>query len=212
MEQIYSSLLTELLKEIDQCWQSDLSEIKRFENCFWIAERYCKELEKRVLKKGFANEAEEIKFFKEVKPRLTSMVEFFVIATEALWFAGSEVVCSSQFWKEETQKYNRFRERQHRFVDYYEAGETHLDADYFLQANDESIGDVQSIMFDENHRMQFRKDWLVRSYLAHKMYHGFAQEKLRAIEMARQQKSGMPVVPSQKEKGSFSALLLTYLE
>ena len=212
MEQIYSNLLKELSKELDDCWRNDLPEVKRFENCFWIADKFCKNIERQVLQKGFANEDEEIRFFKEIKPQFAALVEFFVIATEALWFVGSEVVCSKAFWKEETDKYKRFRERQHPFVSYYEAGETHLDAEFFLKASEDSISEVQSILFDESHHMHSRKDWLVRSYLANKMYHGFAQEKLKTIESAKQQGNDLEAAQTGGKGDSFSASLLNYLK
>ena len=105
IEPPYLDLFQNLLKSIDQCMQEDLTETERFQNCFWISSKSYQELEHLVLQNGFANAEEEIKFFRNVKPKFTCFMEFFVTASEALWFVEDKAACAPIFWKEEMGKY-----------------------------------------------------------------------------------------------------------
>ena len=103
----YSELYRKLLKEIDQCVEVDLPETDRFQNCFWICVKWNKNLKELALMNGFKSESDEIEFFRDIKPRFTCFTEFFVIASEALWFVNNKAECPSIFWKEEIEKYSR---------------------------------------------------------------------------------------------------------
>src|SRR4029079_2679872 len=85
----YSELFHKLLKEMDECMEVDLPETDRFQNCFWICVKWNKNLKELALMNGFKSEAEEIEFFRYIKPRFTCFTEFFVIASEALWFVNN---------------------------------------------------------------------------------------------------------------------------
>jgi hypothetical protein len=188
-------------------------EAKQLESCFWAAIKSYGKLKRQVLKTCFANKEEEIEFFKEIKPKFTAFIEFFVIATESLWFVKNESVNPILFWKDEMEKYARFCERHHAFVHYYEKGARELDDDYFLQTTEDSAGDFQSMMFEDSTELHSSKDWLVRSYLAHRMYFGFAKEKLKTLTFAGDQNQDDSLKFKIPEiSGSFSDSLLQYLD
>jgi hypothetical protein len=209
----YSQLLQELLNEIDLCVQNNLSDAKKFEGCFWTAVKCYGKLARGIVNAGFANTAEEIEFFKKTKPKFTAFIEFFVISTEALWFINSESICLAGFWKEEMNKYTRFRERHHSFIEYLEKGESGMDHHYFLQRKTDADSSFQSVMFEESLEMHSPKDWLVRSYLAHKMYFRFAQQKLATVIKAEKQAANEGQgTESPRMTASFSHTLLQYLE
>jgi hypothetical protein len=212
----YSELFHKLLKEMDECMEVDLPETDRFQNCFWICVKWNKNLKELALMNGFKSESEEIEFFRYIKPRFTCFTEFFVIASEALWFVNNKAECPSIFWKEEIEKYSRFCNRYSFFLDYYQSGKHNYDREYFLRATAEKFGDIHSKMLEDTPALRSSKDWLVRSCLAHKMYFRFAQDKLATIvnslnakfdnvlgNKAAKQKSDRPK--------SFSQLLISYL-
>ena len=217
----YLELYQELLNEIDKCAQENAAKTeKQFEASFAVSVRYYEKLKRLALQNGFANTQEEIEFFRNIKPRFTAFIEFSVIATEALWFIENSLSCPRQFWKEEMDKYGRFCERHHSFIEYYTTGQTHLDETYFLRATAEATSDFQSQVFDDSCLLDSSKDWILRSYFAHKMYHGFAQEKAAAMDHSnagRLSPSGLKADgssaddPSREIQPSFSSRLLRYL-
>jgi hypothetical protein len=178
LEPSYLELFDKLLIGIEQRMKMHLPDADRFQNCFWTAIQHYKELKQQVLEKGFANDLEEIEFFKEIKPKFTSYIEFFVICTESLWYTNNYGDCSSMFWKAEAERYTRFCKRYYSFILYHESGNRDMDKNYFLQATRDPIGGIYSKMFDEKPFLHSSKDWLVRSYLAHKMYDRFVKEQL----------------------------------
>ena len=175
----YSKRFNWLVEEMQSCIQDCEQETDQYENCFWIAIRHYRDLKQFVLRKGFADKLEEIDFFRNINPKFSCFVEFFVIVNEALWFTGNSKGSSYFFWKEEAEKYTRFCKRHSSFIDYYKSGKRYLDEEYFLRATADSLSDIYSRMFDGEPFLHSSKGWLVRSYLAHKMYFRFVQEKLK---------------------------------
>jgi hypothetical protein len=208
----YSELFHKLLNEIDQCMEMDLPETDRFQNCFWICVKWNKNLKELALMNSFKSESEEIEFFRVIKPRFTCFIEFFVIASEALWFVNNKAECPSIFWKEEIEKYSRFRNRYSFFVDYYDTGKHNYDKEYFLRATADTFSDIHSKMLDETPALRSSKDWLVRSYFAHKMYFRFVQDKQAEIDNSAKHNFNKTINNrSQLMPGYFSELLVNYL-
>jgi len=208
----YSQLLRNFLNEIDECMISDLSETDRFQNCFWLCVKWNKNLRELALMNGFKNSLEEIQFFRDIKPRFSCFTEFFVIVSEAVWFVNNKAECPSIFWKEEVEKYLRFCHRYAFFINYYESGNQIYDQEYFLRATAEAFSDIHSKMLDENPALRSSKDWLVRSYFAHKMYFGFVQDKLAEIKNSSKDQINNTIhYKSQQMRGRFSELLVSYL-
>src|SRR5436309_2700761 len=108
LEEPYEALFQAFLRQIDRCMKTNLPEAEQLQNCFWIAVKCNKKLKKLVLVKGFVNEAEEIRFFREVKPKFACFTEFFVIACEALWYISTAPDDPVILWKEEMKRYSRF--------------------------------------------------------------------------------------------------------
>jgi hypothetical protein len=177
----YHEMFRDLLAEIDKCMLEDLPEAEQFQKCFWIAAKHYKLLKNYVLLNGFLNEVEEIEYFREVKPKFACLIEFFVIGSEALWFASNRARCTVGFWNEEAEKYSRFSNKHHDFIEYYTKGRHNLDAEYFMQATADPISAIYSKMFDEPPFLYSSKDWLVRSFLAHRMYSDFVKDQIKKI-------------------------------
>ena len=181
MEPPYQELFNDLLKRICQYLQAELPEAERFQNCFWASLNCYQKLKTLVLQSGFANENDEINFFRNVKPTFTCFIEFFVTASEALWFVENKAGCAAIFWKEEIEKYSRFCKKYYSFIEYFDSGDQEYDHEYFRMEAPDAIGDIHSKVFDEDPALKSAKDWMVRSYFAHAMYYRFAREKLASL-------------------------------
>src|SRR5690349_11794615 len=89
-ETVYLELFHSLLNEIEQNWQMDIPEAEQLQLSFWTSLKHYKQLKEHALTYGFANDAAEIEYFREVKPKFTCFIEFFVISSEATWFENNK--------------------------------------------------------------------------------------------------------------------------
>ena len=213
----YCRLFLDLLKRIDQCMMAELPETERLQNCFWTSVQCYRKLKELVLDNGLKNESDEIYFFRNVKPKFASFIEFFVLCTEAMWFVENKVQCAASFWREELEKYSRFCNRYNVFIRYYQSGDNRHDSAYFLRTTADALSDIHSKMFDEHPILHSSKDWILRSYLANKMYFRFAQEKLDSVLLVQNEKNvvqnryGSGLKNAHHAQDSFSALLVDYM-
>lgn len=166
-----------------------MTERESVEESYWKAKKQweqCKTLLKKVV---FENDAEEIEFFKNVKPYITCQIEYYVLLSEALLFVPgnrptdtTELVIS--FWKDQEKRCQRFFDKHRLIIEYYEGGNTALDDEYFLRRNN-SI-DVSTLspapVHEEDNEFCTYADPLVRGYLAYKKYNAYVKNQLKLLQ------------------------------
>jgi hypothetical protein len=167
-----------MLNEIQKCKNLDVSEFQIAEQCYWIAWEYYFMLKELVRQAPFKNESEEIEFFREVKPRFTAHMEYFINLVEILLLAENDKCRSGKLWEEEMLRYSRFYRKNQEFIEYYVSGSTSMDRTYFLRSEKKLCNDSKAIVFDADTKFSTSHDGLVRSLLAYKMYMEYIQKKL----------------------------------
>ena len=165
----YQEIYLNMLTEIDKCWQTCKADKEKAENCFWMAHHYCNRIKELASTNGFSSDQEEIDFFRDVKPRFTCFLDFYVILSESLMFVPKEPQPALDFWNEESKRFERFCHKNHLFISYFESGCTHLDDEYFLRRNirPELLSVSQS---DGNKDYCTNYDMILGNYLAQKKY------------------------------------------
>jgi len=171
-EKSYDILLKEMLEEIGKNPVA--------EECFWIANKYWEEIKKIVRDKGFCSEAEEIEFFKVIKPSFTSYLEYFVLLSEALIAAPKAGQVAISFWEAESKRFQRFIDRNEIFIQYYTSGQTDHDKEYFTRIVSVN-NNIQRMLYDLDPEFWSSHDYLVRGYLAYKRYYDYVMKRLMAI-------------------------------
>ena len=112
------------------------AEMEVIEACFKSSLDYWGRVCKLVKTKGFNEEKEEIRFFKEVKPVFAAFIEYYTYRYHALLFAPVNSVTElERFWRWEERKMQRFYEVNQEFCRYIREGATCRDAEYFLRAS-----------------------------------------------------------------------------
>ena len=178
----YQPLYQDMLADIARCWGLDLPEKERAENCFWIARRYGEKLEEGAKRKGFADEKEEIDFFKNTKPLFGCYTEYFIILAEALQFEpqGDTI----HYWEHEGKRFARFCQKNQLFVDYYLRQEVRSDALYFLRENDLAVSARPGArQFNHDPAFSTFHEQVLRSYLAHQKFDDFCKSKMQTREV-----------------------------
>jgi hypothetical protein len=188
MKQEYQLLHLEMLADINRCMQLDLPEEERFEACFWLSVEYWDKLKKTIKEREFRNEDEEIDFFKNVKPRFTCYIEYFILLNGSLLFIPETKEKILTYWEGEVHRYKRFCDRHEEFLNYYRKGSHFEDKTYFLRENNLVGVALAAPPYDTELKFCTSHDPFIRSYLAYKMYAEYALNKLTSIMESENQK------------------------
>jgi hypothetical protein len=183
MKQEYQLLYHDMLADIERCMQLELPNEERIEACFWVASNYWEKLKELLEGREFKDDSDEIEFFRNVKPRFTCYIEYFILLSEALVFVPEDKKCAIAFWEEESRRFNRFCTRNQIFVSYYESGKRSKDNIYFLRKNADDLSFVLSApVYDVDVAFCSSRDQIVRRYLAYKMFNEYAKKRLDGLE------------------------------
>jgi len=170
---LYSNLLSELIIH-----QQLPVEIDRVTACFWTSRQHWKKLMRQIGEPVFDNTEKEIIFFKYVKPRFTSHIEYYTLLSDALMAAVDARKEPVTFWEGEARRFNLFCEKYAEFIAYYNSQSQHLDHLYF-QRRKETNCQEQLLLYDTEPGWSASHDNLARRYLARKMYWETCHYKIR---------------------------------
>jgi hypothetical protein len=180
-EQVYQIMHIEMLSCISLCMQQNLPEIQRIESCFWIALEYWKRIKKIISENKFSDEADEINFFRNVKPMFTSYIEYFIILVEAAMFVPNERDECMLYWKSEATRFERFCSKNREFISYYESDCHYLDSHYFSRTGITFKQLPKTPVYDIDNNFRTSHDHLIRSLLANKMYYEYVRKKIQEL-------------------------------
>ena len=178
MKQEFRRLYKEMLQDIHRCMQLELSERERVDGCFWIARNYWDKLKAILKMRGFKDENDEIDFFRNVKPRFTCYIEYYVILTEALVCVPISKDAAVSYWKEEVNRVKRFCDKHSDFIIYYQCKRRHSDAIYFLRKNNRATVVTLPAVYDADPEYGTSHDSIIRTFLAYDMYAKYVRKRL----------------------------------
>ncbi len=148
--------------------------------CFWIACDYWERLKRDTDPEGLKYAAVAIEFFRNIKPKFTSQIQYATMLSEVMLFIPQHSDEKELYWKGELKRYGRFYEKYSEFIDYYEKGERHMDGIYFTRVKSDTISEPR-MRYDEDIRFCSGKDHIVRGVLAHRSYNVFVAGQLKLI-------------------------------
>lgn len=181
MKNYYEQLYLDMLAEIDNNLQLNLPEKEKAEKCFWISRNFARQLKKIINENEFENEEKEINFFRNVKPKFTSYIEYFLLINEALLFVPVQQDAAIAFWELEKDKLRTLQRKYDPFFSYYEGNEHSSDETYFLRKNNDLNYTSDLHIFETDIDWCTSHDRLVRNFLAYKMYSNYCNKKLTEL-------------------------------
>jgi hypothetical protein len=188
MNDKYQMLYSEMLKDIERSQGVALPEEDRVASGFWIAHNYWERLKSLMANSSFKDDAEEIDFFRNVKPQFTSPIEYFTILSEALVCVPRTNLTAFNFWDGESKRYDRYCERNQVFIEYLESGDHTKDCQYFLKRNSGLTFVPKAPVFDVDPEFCTSHDHLVRGWLAQKRYQEYCLNKLEDLARGKELK------------------------
>ena len=162
---------------IESCKKDKPSAIAVIECCFEVAGQYWQKLKHRLVGYHFPSEAEEIYFFKTVKPLFTSAIEYYGLLAHSQLFkdSGPDGDSLKKFYCREIQRLDKFKEANHDFYVYYTSGANHNDAAWFTRANNDGGNFLKAKPHDLDCNSATRYDYLVSTLIALEKYAVFLQ-------------------------------------
>ncbi len=127
----------------------------------------------------FANEKEEIEFFRDIKPSFTSKLIYYneVYNIEASKPSGT-VKMARKHYKFEIAKLNSFFANNLEFCRYYRSGRTDMDTIYFLRKKSMLGGIFVNTYFQTDHRFCTSHDYTLACLLANEEIGRYLEECL----------------------------------
>ena len=128
------------------------------------------------------SEAEEIEFFKIVKPRLYHRLIYYRKVYNIEMNRPVGVESQKAYLIDEIKAINRYTNKHSDFVRYYRSGMTHLDSLYYLRSRTDTALYLESFHYERDPRFSTNADFKVAKLLANDMLSVYLKEELEALE------------------------------
>lgn len=182
MNQFVPKLHKELNSELQTIDLEETNTINKAQKSIvCIRAALCK-LKSFVLNYSFKSEAEEIHFFKEIKPEFFSKLIYFVKISniESRRPTGSREIQES-FLRHELEKINFFFNNHLQFYQYYRMSSTFLDDKCFLRGKEDLHLYQESLMFYVDPDFSTSHDYMVAKIMANDLLEIFLNTELEVL-------------------------------
>ena len=164
-----------MLENIQWTMESGLPESQRVDSCCRITVDYWNKLKMVLKERGFKDDKDEIDFFRNVRRRFTSYIEYMMLLREALFSVPAEIKNAIDYWTKEIDRFKRFYDDNIDFIVYYGRKDWHHNSIYFLRRNNRSNNNQSVHSYNADPEYCTSHDPLISSYLAYKMYAKYAR-------------------------------------
>lgn len=133
----------------------------------------------------FKNEAEEIEFFKVVKPRLYHRLIYYRKVYNIEMNRPVGVDSQRAYLIDEIKAINRYNNKHSDFVRYYRSGMMHLDSLYYLRNRNDTALYLESFHYERAPKFSTNADFKVAKLLANELLSAYLKGELEALEYVK---------------------------
>lgn len=189
MKQFYNEKISELEIAIDEVEIETDCSLQRLETVIHLVLKCLSELKEYVLKSGFKNTNEEIRFFKYQKPAIVAKLIYYnaIYKIETKKPYGTKPI--RKYLNKELTKLKRFFDNNLDFYKYYRSNNSFLDEKMFLRGNHDIKLWLDTYYFQSDHNFSTSHDYkvakiiandLIQVYIQDQLYHKFQKNKSKA--------------------------------
>lgn len=186
MEKFCNEILSKLETTINELEVEDDYFIQQVEAVIHLILECLSEVKEHVLKKGFKNTDEEIRFFKYQKPVILSKLIYYnaVYKIETKKPYGTKPI--RKYLNKELKKLKRFFDNNLDFYKYYRSNNSFLDEKYFVRGNHDIKLWLDTYYFQSDQSFSTSHDYkvakiiandLIQVYIEDQLYHKFQKNK-----------------------------------
>lgn len=182
MKTFSAHLLSDLEQQINQYGADGTDPIKKAFLSMHAAEDAVNQLKAFIIEYQFADEAEEINFFKHVKPQFVSKLIYYnrVYHFELCRPQGSRKAVK-KYLKKELGNVQHFFESQKDFFKYYRSGSSLADHCYFLRKPVQGLSVKDIVYYETDHRFATVHDYTMAQMIANGMVLKFLEGELQQL-------------------------------
>ncbi len=179
------SLEKETEKRIKKIENSDLNILKKSLEASLVLGDAFQQLRDFITNYTFKSEAEEIEFFKVIKPRLYHRLIYYRKVYNIEMNRPVGVESQKAYLIDEIKAINRYNTKHSDFVRYYRSGMTHLDSLYYVRGRIDTALYLESFHYERDPKFSTNADFKVAKLLANEILFTYLKGELEALEYAK---------------------------
>lgn len=189
MTEFIRTLEKEIEKKLKKIEGSDLNILKKSLEASLVLGDAFQRMRDFVETYAFKNEAEEIRFFKKIKPRLFYRLLYYRKIYNIEMNRPVGVDSQRAYLDDELVAINRYNNKRSDFIHYYRSGLTHLDSLYYLRGRADTALYLESFHYERDPKFSTNADFKVAKLLANEMLSVYLKGELEALEYVRHKTS-----------------------
>ena len=185
MKQFVIRLEKEYERKLKIIESSDLNILKKSLEASLVLGDAFQQLRNFISTSTFKNEAEEIEFFKIIKPRLYHRLIYYRKVYNIEMNRPVGVESQKAYLIDEIKAINRYNTKRSDFVRYYRSGLTHLDSLYYLRGRIDTALYLESFHYERDPMFSTNADFKVAKLLANELLSAYLKGELEALEYVK---------------------------
>lgn len=185
MKVFVSNLEKEITGRLKKIELSDLNILKKSLEASLVLGDAFQQLREFIDSHIFNNEAEEIEFFKVIKPRLYHRLLYYRKVYNIEMNRPVGVDSQKAYLIDEIKAINRYNTKHSDFVRYYRSGMTHLDSLYYLRNRTNVSLYLESFHYERDPKFSTNADFKVAKLLANELLSAYLKGELEALEYVK---------------------------
>ena len=133
----------------------------------------------------FKSEAEEIEFFKVIKPRLYHCLIYYRKVYNIEMNRPVGVESQKAYLIDEIKAINRYNNKHSDFVRYYRSGMTHLDSLYYLRNRNDTALYLESFHYERDPKFSTNADFMAARIMANERLADYLSKEIETLELQR---------------------------
>ncbi len=175
-------LKCEMDKKLQPILSSDLNIMKKSHDASLVYAEAFNRLKNFIAGYTFHDDAEEIHFFKEIKPRLCSGLIYWRKVYNIEMNRPEGVESQRAYLIDEIKGIDRYNSKRSDFVRYYRSGLTHLDSIYYLRGHADVALYFDSFYYERDPMFSTNCDFTVARLLANESLTEYLNKELDGLE------------------------------
>jgi hypothetical protein len=185
MDKFYNETLAKLENEIKEFEIEADCSIERIEAVIQLIIKCLFDVKKYILKRGFKNVDEEIRFFKYQKPIIVSKLIYYnaIYKIETRRPYGNKR--TKKYFVKELKKLKRFFENNLDFYKYYRSNNSFFDEQFFVRGKHDIRLWLDTFYFEADHRFSTSHEYKVAKIIANDLIQVYLEDRLNNINVKK---------------------------
>ena len=185
MDKFYNETLAKLENEIKEFEIEADCSIERIEAVIQLIIKCLFDVKKYILKRGFKNVDEEIRFFKYQKPIIVSKLIYYnaIYKIETRRPYGNKR--TKKYFVKELKKLKRFFENNLDFYKYYRSNNSFFDEQFFVRGKHDIRLWLDTFYFEADHRFSTSHEYKVTKIIANDLIQVYLEDRLNNINVKK---------------------------